>query len=164
MCDSFIPALTVLDFKRKQGEQAGSTKSVSSTLLSLHQFLHPGSCFVCAPVLISFNDGLWCATVSGKKKDLSTPSCFYPTILLFITAIVTPTKASNLYRQLIIHVKYVNVCYYTVLKLFLVLEYLYVHMDKCNLLRFQKILQTPYYIRSNYRWYLIKSQEICISV
>lgn len=161
MCDSFIPALTVLDFKRKQGEQAGSTKSVSSTLLSLHQFLHPGSCFVCAPVLISFNDGLWCATVSGKQKTFPPHLVF---ILLFIIAIVTPTKASNLYRQLIIHVKYVNVCCYTVLKLFLVLEYLYVHMDKCNLLRFQKILQTPYYIRSNYRWYLIKSQEICISV
>jgi hypothetical protein len=60
--------VVVLGSKRKQAEQAMMRKPITNTPPSMpstrHQLLPPGSCPVWVPVLTSFHDSLWCASVS----------------------------------------------------------------------------------------------------
>jgi hypothetical protein len=57
MIGGAIPGLVVMGSIRKQAEQARRSKPVSSAPpWPLHQFLPPGSCSACVPVLTSFSD------------------------------------------------------------------------------------------------------------
>ena len=67
-----VPGLVVLGSVRKQAEQPRRSKPVSSTQpRPMHELiLTLGSCPACVPVLTSFNDELWCGSLSQINNFL----------------------------------------------------------------------------------------------
>lgn len=67
-----IPWLLVLGSIWRQAEQARMSKPISSTpLCPLNQLLPPSPCPVWVPILISFDDGQWCWSISQIKHFFS---------------------------------------------------------------------------------------------